>query len=150
MRTLLRAAVLAAMLSVVAGPVWAQEGAKPAPARKAYEVRTIRVGDTYQGIRFKPATGETWQLAGEKWQALAETAAVPAGDYDVILIPTEETFLGIRVDRTTGATWLLRNRKWAPVKEPPPPAKPGKPDGQARANAPGGYELRHARVKNRL
>lgn len=59
MRTVLRSVVVMGCLT----GVWpgSVHGVEPDPiaARKEYELRVARVADTYQGIRFKPATGET-------------------------------------------------------------------------------------------
>src|SRR5262245_41813869 len=77
---------------------------KPAPA-KGYELRIVAVGDSYHGIRFKPTTGESWNMLGGRWEKLDEAAAPPAGDYDITVIQAE-TLLAVRIDRATGATWL--------------------------------------------
>jgi hypothetical protein len=117
---------------------------KPAKPAKGYELRIVTVGKVYQAIRFKPATGESWQLLGGRWKKLEEAAPPPAGDYDVLLIPADP-LLALRLDRATGATWLIRGGKWTPIKEPPP-AKAGAP-----APKPGpGYALRHVRVGKQL
>jgi hypothetical protein len=107
-------------------------------------LRVANVGEVYRGIRFKPATGESWQLLGGRWEMLEEVAPPPAGDYDVVLLPAE-SLLALRLDRTTGATWLVQGGKWVPIKEPAA-AKPGVPAGK-----PGpGYALRHVRLGNQL
>jgi hypothetical protein len=115
-----------------------------APAPKVYELRIVAVGDSYQGIRFKPSNGEAWQILNGQWEKLEETAVPPAGDYDVIIIPAD-SLLALRIDRTTGATWLLTKGKWSPVKEPP--LKPGAP---AAKPAGPGYALRHVRLGDQL
>ena len=116
-----------------------------APARKGYELRMLGVGNTYQGMRFKLATGETWQIAGGRWLKIPEAGPLPAGDYDVLLIPAGESFLAVRIDRSGGATWLFQARRWNRVGEPPAGAKPNGPGARG-----GGYRLRHARVGDRL
>jgi hypothetical protein len=106
---------------------WADE--KPAPA-KGYELRIVTSGDTYHGIRFKPATGESWRIINGRWEKLDEAAALPAGDYDITLIPAQ-ALLAVRIDRATGTTWLLTGKKWSAVKEPAPKrdAPAAKPPG---------------------
>ncbi|WP_439629095.1 hypothetical protein [Gemmata sp.] len=111
------------------------------PAAKAFELRSVGVGDTYKCVRFRPGTGEAWQLSDGRWEKLEEAAAPPAGDYDVLLIPAG-VLLAVRVDRATGATWLVQGGKWTPIKEPPAKGNPAKP-------APG-YSLRHTRVGDQL
>jgi hypothetical protein len=92
------------------------------PAAKAkekeYELRIIRVGNTFQGIRFKVGTGETWLMNGDKYDKLPESGALPAGDYDVMLVTDDTNFIAFRIDRQSGATWQLRERKWVKMKEP--------------------------------
>jgi hypothetical protein len=140
MRACLAVVVLMGWL-IGAGRAGADE--KPA-AGKGYELRIVAVGDTYNGIRFKPTTGESWKVLNGRWEKLEEAAAPPAGDYDVVLIPAE-VLLAVRIDRATGSCWLLTKGKWNPVKEPP--AKPGAP----AAKAPGeGCALRHIIVGDQL
>jgi hypothetical protein len=85
-----------------------------------FDLRLVRVGDTFQGIRFKPATGESWLIAGTKWVAIDETDKdkVPAGDYDIKMVSTDQDFTAFRFDRGTGATWQLKARKWVKIEEP--------------------------------
>jgi hypothetical protein len=114
------------------------------PAVGKYELRVVAHGDTYNGIRFKPTTGESWKVINGRWEKLDEAAAPPAGDYDVIIIPAE-ILLAVRIDRATGSCWLLTKDKWNPVKEPA-----AKPDAPA-AKAPGaGCALRHITVGDQL
>jgi hypothetical protein len=122
---------------VLAGPRGpAARGEPPAAPAKGYELRVANVGDVYQSVRFKPATGESWHLRNGRWEKLEEGAAPPAGDYDIVLVPAE-SLVALRLDRSTGATWLAQGGKWVPIKEPA--AKPG-------AAKPGpGYALRHVR-----
>jgi hypothetical protein len=145
MRTGVAGVVLAGWLAG-AGPGGRVAGAdeKPAPPAKGYELRVVTFGDAYHGIRFKPATGESWRILNGLWEKLDEAAAPPAGEYDITLIPAA-SLLAVRIDRATGATWLLRKGKWNPVKEPPPP-KPGAP---AKPAGPG-YALRHIVVGDQL
>jgi hypothetical protein len=103
---------------------------KPATPATPFALRVVAFGDTYHGIRFKPATGESWKMLNGVWEKVAEIAAAPAGDYDITIVPAE-VLLAVRVDRASGGTWLLQKGKWNPVKEPmadpkaPPPAGPG-------------------------
>jgi hypothetical protein len=92
--------------------------ADPPTERSPYELRTVRVGNTFQCIRFKPASGESWILAEQKWQPMEESGPIPAGDYDITLVATDEAFTALRFDRKTGTAWLLRGRKWVRVQEP--------------------------------
>src|SRR5262245_61548436 len=96
--------------------------------RKDYELRTIRVGKTFQGVRFKISTGESWIIDGDEYTKIPE-AAIPAGEYDVTLITDDSNWMAFRIDRLTGTTWLLRNNKWVKVKEPAekPPDKAKQP-----------------------
>ena len=144
MRATLIGVLLAGWLSG-AGPGRGSAAAddKPAPPAKGYELRIVVVGDTYKGVRFKPATGESWQLTGGRWVKLDEEAAPPAGDYDVTVIPAT-SLLALRLDRATGATWLLRDGKWAAIKEPQ--LKPG----EKPAKRGPGYALRHTRLGDNL
>jgi hypothetical protein len=129
-------------LAGLRGP--AARGADPPAPAKGYELRVVNVGDQYKSIRFKPATGESWQLLNGQWEKLEEGAPPPAGDYDIVLVPAE-SLLALRLDRATGTTWLVRGGKWVPIKEPAG-AKPGAP-----AAKPGpGYALRHIRLGNKL
>jgi hypothetical protein len=116
---------------------------KPAMPGKGYDLRVVNVGDAYKAIRFKSATGESWQLVNGRWETLQEVAAPPAGDYDILLIPAE-TLLALRLDRATGATWLVQGGKWRQIKEPP-----AKADAPAPKPGPG-YALRHVRLGNQL
>lgn len=116
---------------------------KPAPA-KGYELRIVAHGDTYNGIRFKPTTGESWKILNGRWEKLEEAAEPPAGDYDVVIIPAQ-VLIAVRIDRATGSCWLLTKGKWNPVKEPAL-----KPDAPA-AKPPGpGCTLRHIVVGDQL
>src|SRR5260370_19397942 len=99
------------------GPAPAQK-AEPKAERPTYDLRMVRVGNTFQGIRFKPASGETWIIVGAKWEPLEESGPVPAGDYDITLVATEEAFSAFRFDRKTGSTWILKERKWVKLQEP--------------------------------
>jgi hypothetical protein len=117
---------------------------KPMTPVKGYELRIVNVGDSYHGVRFKPATGESWQILGGRWKKLEDAAAPPAGDYDIVVVPTE-SFLAIRIDRATGTTWLSKGGRWVEVKEPAPP-KPGAP---AVKRGPG-FAVRHVRLGKEL
>jgi hypothetical protein len=91
---------------------------QPRQAGKNFEIRIIRMGESYQAIRFKPATGESWLANGDKWEKIPEAAAVPAGDYEVLLVATDQDFAALRYDRNTGTTWRLKGRKWVKMEEP--------------------------------
>src|SRR5262249_8873879 len=93
--------VILVTLAVAAGEV--------APA---FQLRIVRVGDTYQGLRFHSTTGEAWQIGGEQWRKVPEMDAPPAGEYDITVIPTDSGFIAVRFERVAGATWLLRNKQW--------------------------------------
>ncbi|GIW79552.1 MAG: hypothetical protein KatS3mg105_1359 [Gemmatales bacterium] len=86
---------------------------------KNYEIRLVRVGNTFQGIRFRPATGEAWQIVVDKWESIRESdaAPLPSGDYDVVLVAGENDLTAFRFDHVTGATWILQGRKWVRVRE---------------------------------
>ncbi len=114
------------------------------PARPTYEMKILQIGDTYQGVRFKPATGEAWQLARDRWEALPESGPVPAGDYDVLMITAGDRLVVVRFDRATGGTWMLRSRKWSPFQEPSPAPGAAAPAGSGR------YEVRYARAGDHL
>ena len=103
---------------------------KPAAPAKGYELRIVTHGDTYNGIRFKPTTGESWKILNGRWEKLDEAAAPPAGDYDITLIPAE-VLLAVRIDRATGTTWLLTKG------EVEPGEGAGREAGRARGEAPG-------------
>jgi hypothetical protein len=90
----------------------------PAPKRGEYELRLIRVGNTFQGMRFKVGTGESWILAGEKYEKVPDAAALPAGEYDITLITDDTNWMAFRIDRLTGTTWQLKDRKWVKMTEP--------------------------------
>jgi hypothetical protein len=145
----MRNTLLAVLASGILGPGLMAQPPKPdppaavkrdGPARPAYEMRMLQMGDTYQGIRFKPATGEAWQIVRDRWEKLPETGPVPAGDYDLMLIPAKDTLVAIRFDRATGATWMLQSRKWSAFQEPA--AAPG--GGRPAAAGPPRYEVRYA------
>jgi hypothetical protein len=87
--------------------------------KRDFDLRMIVVGDTYQAIRFKPRTGETWLANGTKWEKLAETGDVPAGNYEVVMVGTDKDFIAMRIDHASGTSWLLKNRKWVKMEEPP-------------------------------
>src|SRR5262245_34287483 len=134
--------------------VWAEscpaqeaEKGKSEPASAPYKIELVKIGNTYQGLKYRPATGEAWQIVVDKWEKISEMANCPAGEYQITLIPDENGFQAIRMEILTGTTCLLRNRKWNPIKEPdiekPAPVPKAARDGQA-------YELRHVRVGNQL
>jgi hypothetical protein len=99
-------------------PAMAQKGEAPP---KTFDLRTVRVGDMFQAVRFRPATGESWRITNNRWERIAESGPVPAGDYDIVLVATETDYTALRFDRKTGAGWQLRDRRWIKVEEPDPP-----------------------------
>jgi hypothetical protein len=115
---------------------------KPVGTAQGFALRVVGVGNQYQTVRFKPSTGESWQLQEVQWVKIEEVAAPRAGDFDIVLIPSR-SLLAVRFDRAGGGTWLIRGQKWIPIKEPRPnplaPAKPGP-----------GYEVRHVRQGDQL
>jgi hypothetical protein len=95
------------------------EKADPAPAKgKRHELRLIRVGNTFQSIRFNVSTGEAWTIAGDKFEKVPETTPVPAGDYDVTLVTDDTNWMAFRIERVSGSTWQMRGNKWLKIKEP--------------------------------
>jgi hypothetical protein len=95
--------------------------AEPMPQPKGkFELRMIRVGKTFQAIRFNVTTGETWRMVGDKYEKVPETDAIPAGDYDVTLVTDDTEWMAFRIDRVSGTTWQMRGEKWHKVKEPDP------------------------------
>src|SRR5688500_14077128 len=98
----MRTPLLCVVVLALAG-VAARADEKPAAPAKGFELRVVAVGDTYPGVRFKPATGESWKMLNGVWEKLEEAAAPPAGDYDITIIPAE-ALLAVRVDRAPGST----------------------------------------------
>jgi hypothetical protein len=145
--------VISGVWLVAAAGVIAQEAAEPAPGPK-YDLRIVRVGDTYQGFRFRPDTGESWQIVTLSWRKVAEADPLPAGKYDILLNVEGDNLLPIRVDHKTGHAWFLQARQWVQYDEAQPPAKQdeAKPDEKAADGAKGPaakakhYEFRKARV----
>lgn len=107
-----------ALASVPQAAVAQKPEVAPAPKRKDYELRIIRVGNTFQSIRFKVSTGESWTMEGDKYTKIPETAPIPAGEYEITLITDDTNWMAFRIDRVTGATWQMRGNKWNKVKEP--------------------------------
>jgi hypothetical protein len=101
-------------------PLHRAAAADPAPAAKKgdYEFRLIRVGNTFQGVRFKVATGESWYIDRDKYVAIAEAGPVATGDFDITLVTDDTNWMAFRIDRLSGATWQMRGNKWIKVKEP--------------------------------
>ena len=107
----------AAPFAGAAQPAQKPAGA-PAAKGKEYELRLVRVGNTFQSVRFKVRSGEAWTMNGDRYTKIPETGPVPAGDYDVTLVTDDTNWMAFRIDRVSGTTWQLRNNKWVPVKEP--------------------------------
>jgi hypothetical protein len=102
-----------------AAPVQAEKSKEaPAEKRKDYDLKVIRVGKTFQAMRLKVSTGESWIMDGEKYVKVPEAGAIPAGDYEITLVTDDTDWMAFRIDRQSGATWQLRGGKWAKVKEP--------------------------------
>jgi hypothetical protein len=101
-------------------PLAAAQKPDPPPALKgkAYELRLIRLGNTFQALRFHARTGESWSMVGERYEKIPETGPVPAGDYDVTLVSDDMNWMAFRIDRVSGATWQLRGNRWNRVNEP--------------------------------
>jgi hypothetical protein len=101
-------------------PAFGQTKTEPMPAAKGkqFELRLIRVGKTFQSIRFNVSTGETWTIVEDKYEKVPETGPLPAGDYDVTLVTDDSDWMAFRIDRVSGTTWQLRGNKWVKVKEP--------------------------------
>lgn len=111
--------LLLALDFAAAQPVEPKPGLKIEPKmRRDYELRIIRVGNTFQGLRFRNSTGESWMLVTDKFEKIPETGFVPAGDYEITLITDDNNWMAFRIDRLTGATWQLKNRQWNKMKEP--------------------------------
>ena len=151
MSKLLAVVVISGVWLVAAAGVIAQESGEPAPGPK-YDLRIVRVGDTYQGFRFRPDTGESWQIVKLDWRKVTEGDQLPAGKYDILLNVAEDSLLPIRVDHKTGHAWFLQARQWVRYDEadakqdgakPPDGEKPA--DG-VKAGKGKNYEFRKARV----
>ncbi|MCI0461030.1 MAG: hypothetical protein L0Z62_29125 [Gemmataceae bacterium] len=100
-------------------PILAQKQEGPAAAKpREYELKIVRVGNTFQGLRYKVRTGESWMLSGDRYEKVPETTPVPAGDYEVTLITDDTNWMAFRIDRVSGATWQLRGNRWVRFKEP--------------------------------
>ncbi len=103
--------VLACVLSFLELRPYAFAQKVEGAGRKDYELRLFRAGRAFEGIRFRVSTGETWVMAGDRYEKVAEADAVPAGDYDVSLLADEDHSVVFRLDRFSGTTWLLKDRK---------------------------------------
>jgi hypothetical protein len=96
--------------------------AEPAPAagaapKKNFELKIIRVQNTFQAIRLKSSTGETWLVSKDHFERIPETGVLPAGAYDVQLITDDTNWMAFRIERVSGATWQLRGNRWIKIKE---------------------------------
>jgi hypothetical protein len=101
------------------GVLFVVDAAAQQPADKdRYELRVIRVGNTFQGLRFKTQSGESWQLVVDKYEKIPETGPVAAGDFEITLVTDDNDWTAFRIDRKSGVTWQLKNRKWVKFKEP--------------------------------
>jgi hypothetical protein len=115
-RLMLAMTVVGVLFHFDATPATTQQ---PKPDDKdRYELRVIRVGNTFQGLRFKVTTGESWQLVVDKYEKNTETGPVAPGDFDIKLVTDDNDWTAFRIDRKTGLTWQLKNRKWVRFKEP--------------------------------
>ncbi len=126
----------------------AQDAGNEKKAPEPFKLQMVKIGNTYQGLKHKLATGETWQIFDDAWVKVVEPAPCPAGDYQITLIPSEMGFNAIRIERQTGATALMSSvkQKWLPVGEAKGAAVPAK--NAARDGK--GFELRYVRVKDQL
>jgi hypothetical protein len=106
--------VLLSIGSVVAADPAATE--RPAP-KKDFELKIIRVQNTFQAIRLKNSTGETWLISKDHFERIPEAGVLPAGAYDVQLITDDANWMAFRIERITGATWQLRGNRWIKIKE---------------------------------
>src|ERR1043166_4228435 len=115
-----RAAMICVAFLIVLAPFTpSQEPKAQLDKAKNFEVRIVKVGDSYQAIRIRIRTGETWTAEGTKWLKIADAGPIPAGDYDVLLVATEKDYSAIRYDRVSGSSWLLRGGdKWVKMTEP--------------------------------
>ena len=91
---------------------------QPVEKTKGFELRIIRLGNSFQAIRFNVSTGESWVMAGEKYDKIPETGPVPVGNYEVIMVADDANWMAFRIDRQSGTTWQLRGNKWLKLKEP--------------------------------
>jgi hypothetical protein len=126
------------------------------PSANRFELRIVRIGNTYQGFRFRTDTGESWQIAGGAWQKVVEADPVPLGRYDILLLTAQggqEGFLAMRVDHVSGHTWFLQARQWVKYDEPEEraerdPKTDAKPNGKPDAKTDGNAALAAAKSKN--
>ena len=112
------------LLALVVNAAMSQKNAdkaeKPVPAAQAkrFELRVIRVGNTFQSMRFNAVTGESWIMSVDKYEKVPEPARIPAGEYEVTLITDGTNWMAFRIDKLSGSTWQLRGNRWIKVKEP--------------------------------
>ena len=64
-----------------------------------YELRIIRVGTTFQGLRFKTATGDSWQLVVAHYENIPETGPLAPGDSETTLVTDDNDWTAFRIDR---------------------------------------------------
>jgi hypothetical protein len=124
-KCLIRLLVIVAVLCMwgttpLSRPAAAQKPETPPAQKKGndYELRIVRVGNTFQGIRFMVSTGESWTMVLDRFEKVPETGPVPAGSYDITLVTDDKEWMAFRIDRNSGATWHMRGNKWHKVKEP--------------------------------
>jgi hypothetical protein len=84
---------------------------------KVFELRLIRVGIMFHGLRFNSDTGAAWILSADRFEKIEEAAPLPLGSYEVTLAADDHDWTALRIDRLTGNTWHLKNRRWLAVKE---------------------------------
>jgi hypothetical protein len=92
--------------------------------RPVYELRTLHVGETYETIRFRVATGQAWLaipgINGNVWLAIRESDGFPSGDFEVQMTQTKPgSYTVLRIDQLSGSTWsMTADRQWKIIGEP--------------------------------
>jgi hypothetical protein len=95
---------------------------EPPSGRKPYELRVVPGGPfDLMAIRFKPKTGEAWELILLSWVKIKDPGPIPAGDYEVVVRPgrkVDDAPVVFRIDQQTGTTWVKGKGEWDKIKEP--------------------------------
>jgi hypothetical protein len=123
--------LLALRLDRKTGATWLGRGGKwapveePPPPRPAgpppgpgYALRHVRLGPQLHVVRFHTRTGDSWHVAGGRYEPLGEFGPVRAGEFDLTLIAGTKNWMGFRQDAKAGTTWLLKANTWHLVAEP--------------------------------
>ena len=91
------------------------------PAPKNYELVVLETADSFEAIRYSPASGAAWRIDGDEWRLLEEDdpkAVLPIGDYEVqAVLTTSDSMAVLRIDRRSGVCWYLSRDKWTLVEE---------------------------------